>query len=202
MALSEPVPIPPAKANAALPWLRLLAGVVAVCVGVAVLAWPAATVHVIGFLFGLNLLVNGLVRAALSLFAPGYSVFYRLLGVVFGLLAAIAGVICLRNVVGSVGLLVLVVGIGWLIEGLAELVLAIGGGREGRGARISAGLLSITLAIAVFAWPKLTLATFLALGAIVLLIVGGAQIVSGIAALRSARARARARAARTAAATG
>jgi len=199
MAPPESAPTSSARAGAAAPWLRLFAGAVAVCLGVAVLAWPEATVRVVGFLFGLSLLVGGLARGALSLFAPGLPASYRVLGAVFGLLTTIAGVICLRNVAGSVALLVLVVGLGWLIEGLTELVLAFGGGREGRGARVSAGLLSLVLAIAVFVWPELTLATFVAIGAIILVVAGVAQVAGGIGALRAARRRARAGRAPTAA---
>src|SRR4029450_10026480 len=53
-------------------WLRLIIGVLAIGVGIAAFAWPSATVQVIGFLFGLNLLVAGLIRGGLMLFVPGY----------------------------------------------------------------------------------------------------------------------------------
>jgi uncharacterized membrane protein HdeD (DUF308 family) len=172
-------------------WLRILGGLVALAVGIAALAWPEETLRVVAFLFGLNLLLTGVIRGALSLFVPGYPGWYRALGVVFGALIAIIGLFCLRNLVGSLVLLVFLIGVGWLIEGLIELIHAIGArgeadpGESGRGVRISAGVLSIAAALVVLIWPQLTLATFLAIGAILLIVAGIAQVAGGIAGLRA-----------------
>jgi uncharacterized membrane protein HdeD (DUF308 family) len=172
-------------------WLRLLAGLVALAVGIAALAWPEETLRVVGFLFGLNLLLTGVIRGVLSLVVAGYPGWYRALGVVFGALLAIIGLLCLRNLVGSLVLLVFLIGVGWLIEGLIELIHAVGArgeavpGESGRGGRITAGVLSMAAALVVLIWPELTLATFLAIGAILLILAGIAQIVGGVAGLRA-----------------
>jgi uncharacterized membrane protein HdeD (DUF308 family) len=172
-------------------WLRIIGGLVALGVGVAALVWPEETLRVVGFLFGLNLLLTGVIRGALSLFVPGYPGWYRALGVVFGALIAIIGLFCLRNLVGSLVLLVFLIGVGWLIEGLIELIQALGArgepapGESGRGGRIAAGVVSIAAALVVLIWPDLTLATFLAIGAILLIVAGIAQIAGGIAGLRA-----------------
>ncbi|HYN96635.1 MAG TPA: DUF308 domain-containing protein [Pilimelia sp.] len=171
-------------------WLRLLLGLTALGIGVAALVWPEATVRVVGFLFGVNLIVTGAARAVLSLFVPDYPPLYRVVAAVFGTLTAIVGIFALRHLIGSALLLVFIIGVGWLLDGLGELVLAAGGGRDdpGRGWRVAAGVGSVVAAFVVFVWPELTLATFLAIGALILIIVGVVQTVGAIAASRHRRA--------------
>jgi uncharacterized membrane protein HdeD (DUF308 family) len=169
-------------------WLRLFVGIVAIGLGGAAFAWPDATVHVIGFLFGLNLVLTGVIRAGLLLFAPGYPVLHRVLGITFGVFTAIAGIICLRNIAGSVVLLLVVVAIGWLLDGLAEIFLADGGAKQsGAGVRIATGLISILGAIALLVWPKIGLGIFIGIGATVLVFVGIGQVIIAIAGMRAAR---------------
>lgn len=169
-------------------WLRLFVGVVALGVGIAAFAWPSATVQVIGFLFGLNLVVTGLIRAGLLLFVPGYPPLYRVLGITFGVFTAIVGILCLRNITGSVMLLVVVIAIGWLLDGLVELFLALGRPSEpGTGWRIATGLFTILGAIVILVWPKLGIGTFIFIGATVLVFVGLGYVISAVAGMRAER---------------
>jgi uncharacterized membrane protein HdeD (DUF308 family) len=169
-------------------WLRLFMGVLAIGVGIAAFAWPSATVQVIGFLFGLNLLVAGIIRAGLLLFVPGYPLLYRVLGITFGVLVAIVGILCLRNVTGSVALLLIIVALGWLLDGLVQLFLALGRPKEaGAGSGIATGLLMILGAVAILVWPKLGLGAFIGIAATVLVFVGAGQVISGVAGLRAER---------------
>jgi len=167
-------------------WLRLCLGILAIGVSVAVFAWPSATVHVLGVLFGLNLVVTGFVRAGLLLFLPGYPLLHRIVGIVFGMLTGSVGILCLRNVTGSVVLLLVVVAIGWLLDGLVELFLTLGRRDEpGGGWRIGTGLAGVLGAIALLAWPKAGLAVFVGVGATVLAFVGIGQVIGAITALRA-----------------
>jgi uncharacterized membrane protein HdeD (DUF308 family) len=170
-------------------WLRLCLGILAIGLSIAVFAWPSATVHVIGVLFGLNLVVTGFVRAGLLLFVPGYPLLHRLLGIVFGVLTGLVGILCLRNITGSVVLLLVVVAIGWLLDGLVELFLTLGRRDEsGGGWRIATAVAGILGAIALLVWPKAGLAVFIGIGATVLALVGIGQVISAVAGLRAARA--------------
>jgi uncharacterized membrane protein HdeD (DUF308 family) len=170
-------------------WLRLAAGVLAIALAAAAFAWPEATVQVLAVLFGLHLAVSGFVRAGLSLFPSGSSLFGRLLGVVFGVLTALLGILCLRNLTGSLTLLVVVVAVGWLLDGLAQLMLAIGGPAEDRGgARFATGLFTVLGAIVLLVWPKVGLGAFIFIGATVLAFAGIGAVFSAIAGLRARRA--------------
>ena len=174
-------------------WLQLFLGAVAIGVGIAAFAWPSATVQVIAVLFGLNLLVTGIIRAGLLLFVPGYPLLYRLLGIIFGVLTAIVGILCLRNLTGSVALLLVFIAIGWLLDGLVEIFGTLGRPAEpGAGARIATGLLMILAAIALLVWPELGLGTFVFIGATVLIFVGAGQVISAVGGLRADRRPARA----------
>jgi uncharacterized membrane protein HdeD (DUF308 family) len=169
-------------------WLSGLLGVAAIAVGVAALTWPGATLRVAGFLFGLNLLVTGLVRAVLCLVVSGYPVLYRLLGVVFGVLTAVVGVICLRNVFASAVLLMVFVAIGWIFDGVVEIAVALAGADDPlRRWRITAGVLYLAAAVVVLVWPALSLKTFLSVGAVALIVIGVAQVAVTIGSARAAR---------------
>lgn len=192
MSIPEDLREPATTTGARWWWLRLLLGLVAIGVGIAAFAWPSATVRVVGFLFGLNLLLTGSIRAVLWLLLSGYPVLYRVLGVIFGVLTAIVGIVCLRNVTGSAILLVLIVGIGWLLDGLVELFLGLGGlGEPGRGWRVAASVAYLLAAIAVLVWPELSLATFLTVGAIILIVLGCTHVVGAVASLRTGHERTR-----------
>jgi uncharacterized membrane protein HdeD (DUF308 family) len=170
-------------------WLRLFAGVFEIAVGVAAFAWPEATVEVIAVLFGLNLVVNGFMRAGLSLFRADYPVFARVLGVIFGVLTGLIGILCLRNLTGSLALLLVVVAVGWLLDGLGQIMLAIGGPPEDRGgARFATGLIAVLGAITILAWPKIGFGAFIFVGATVLAFAGIGTVISAIAGMRTHRA--------------
>ncbi|WP_436533125.1 HdeD family acid-resistance protein [Actinoplanes sp. HUAS TT8] len=164
-------------------WISLAAGVAALILGIVAFAWPAATLQVVGVLFGLNLLILGVVRAGQFLFVPDAPVTARILGVVFGVLVGLLGILCLRNVAGSLKLLLVVVALGWLLDGLAEIFTSVGS--TGGGWRIALGLVAVLASIAVLVWPGLGLATFILFGATTLCFVGLGGIIVGIAGLRS-----------------
>jgi uncharacterized membrane protein HdeD (DUF308 family) len=170
-------------------WLRLFAGLAEIALAVAVFAWPEATVEVIAVLFGLGLLLKGFARAGVSLFMAGYPVFTRVLSVVFGVLTGLVGILCLRNLTGSLTLLLVVVAIGWLLDGLAQLMLAVGGPAEDRGgARFATGLISVLGAIAILVWPKIGFGVFIFIGATILAFAGIGTVISAIAGMRTHRA--------------
>jgi uncharacterized membrane protein HdeD (DUF308 family) len=165
-------------------WVRLVAGVLALVLGVVAFAWPSATLKVVGFLFGLNLLIIGGVRVLQFLLTPDAPVAGRVLGVIFGVLVGLLGILCLRDLAGSVTLLVVIVALGWLLDGLAEIFTSVGE-RGGSGWRIGLGLCVVLLAVAVLVWPGIGLATFLLFGATTLCFLGICGIVVGVAELRT-----------------
>ncbi|MEV4351524.1 DUF308 domain-containing protein [Actinoplanes sp. NPDC049596] len=166
-------------------WLRLTAGILAIVVGIVAYAWPGATLRVVAFLFGLNLLIAGIVRTVTLLMSPGYPVLNRVLGIIFGVLTALLGILCLRNVVASLAILLLVVAIGWMLDGLAEIFSTVGSGESGGSWRIGLGLLAVLAGVALLVWPQIGLKAFLFFGATVLVFVGLGLVFVAVARLRS-----------------
>ncbi|MBB2941274.1 uncharacterized membrane protein HdeD (DUF308 family) [Actinoplanes lutulentus] len=169
-------------------WARLVLGVFAVGLGILAFSWPEATLRVVGFLFGLNLLLMGVTRMLLLLFyAPNHPVTYRVLGILLSLLVAIVGLLCLRNIVASLALMLVLVAIGWMLDGLAEIFVSLGSGREGGGWRIGLGIVAVLAGIAILVWPNIGLSAFLFIGATSVIFVGLLLVISAISGLRTAR---------------
>jgi uncharacterized membrane protein HdeD (DUF308 family) len=140
---------------------------------------------VIAVLFGLHLVVTGFVRAGLSLRATG-TVLHRVPDVILGVLTGLLGVLCLRDLTGSLVLLLVVVAFGWLLDGLAQLARAVGGPAEERGGpRIATALITVAGAIAVLIWPRISFGVFIFIGATVLVFAGIGTVVSATAGLRT-----------------
>ncbi|GIF02626.1 DUF308 domain-containing protein [Actinoplanes siamensis] len=166
-------------------WTTVAAGVLALVLGIVAFAWPSATLKVVGFLFGLNLLAFGVVRILQFVLASDAPAPNRVLGVVLGLLVSLLGVLCLRNLAGSMTLLLVLVALGWLLDGVAEIVTSVGSGESHSGAHIALGLCVVLAAVTILVWPGLGLATFILVGATTLCFVGIGGIVVGIAGVRS-----------------
>jgi uncharacterized membrane protein HdeD (DUF308 family) len=165
-------------------WARLILGVVAICLGILALAWPSATLRVVGFLFGLNLLLMGVTRTVLLLFyAPDHPVLYRVLGIIFSVLVAVVGILCLRNITASLALLLVIVALGWMLDGLAEIFIAIGSGRSGW--RIALGIVALLAGVAILVWPGLGLTAFLFIGATTVTFIGLLLVIAAVTGLRS-----------------
>ncbi|MEU8816608.1 DUF308 domain-containing protein [Actinoplanes sp. NPDC048796] len=166
-------------------WLRLAGGVLAIVVGVVAYAWPEATLRVVAVLFGLNLLIAGVVRTVTLLMSPGYPVLNRVLGIILGVLTALLGILCMRNVVASLGILLLIVALGWMLDGLAEIFSTVGNGESGGSWRIGLGLVAVLAGVALLVWPGIGLKAFLFFGATVLVFVGICLVFVSIARLRA-----------------
>ncbi|MBO3739245.1 HdeD family acid-resistance protein [Actinoplanes flavus] len=166
-------------------WLRLIAGIAVAVIGVVAFAWPEATLRVVAFLFGLNLLVMGVSRTVLAIVARETPALQRVLAGAFGVLVTLVGVLCVQNPTDSLSLLLLIVAIGWILDGLGEIVVAFGRHEPGVGWRIALGVFVLLAAIAILVWPGLGLATFLLIGATTLVFAGICLIIGAIAGLRS-----------------
>lgn len=160
----------------------VITGLAAVGLGSALLLWPTKTIVATAAIAGIYFVVAGAVRLILAVFASGVSAGHRVVNMLFGVLLVAAGVIALRNLtiaaVSLVILAVVVIGVGWIIEGLVSIV-------ESRGASKPAwailyGLLSIVAGVSVVGvpdWAVVALVLYVGIASIVLGFVG---IVRGV----------------------
>jgi uncharacterized membrane protein HdeD (DUF308 family) len=101
----------------------LLRGLIALLFGIIILAWPEATTRVIIFLFGLYVLVSGMVHVA----EAGVSIYRKEpwgLSMVLGLLGFLIGIIVLSRPGLALGALVFLIGVFLIVYGFIELYAA------------------------------------------------------------------------------
>lgn len=101
-------------------------GVAAVLLGVALLVWPGRTLTVATFILGVYFVISGVMRAISAITESSLPAGWRVLDVLIGVLLAIGGVIVIKNMTLSATtmlvIVTLVVGIGWISEGLMALL--------------------------------------------------------------------------------
>ncbi|WP_084075117.1 HdeD family acid-resistance protein [Demequina sp. NBRC 110052] len=189
MAVAMPLedsPPPPALVRA-MSWIIGLAAGFSFALGFVLLVWPAATLKVGAALIAINFLLSGVLRIVISIMRSGYSGAMRAVGLIFGVLLLIGGVVMLRNLAASATVLILittiVVGLGWIIEGIISLVDS--HSARSRGWAIALGALSIVAGLVVVAIPGWSAAIFLWFAAIMLMVLGVLGLVRAFSLRRS-----------------
>jgi uncharacterized membrane protein HdeD (DUF308 family) len=131
-------------------WL-LGSAVTTLVLGVLVLVWPDATLHVLAVLIGLHLLVTGTFRFVDVFARTGHE---RLPGLLLAVLYILAGVLCLRNPLQTINALSLIVGAVWLVSGILTLYTALAAeDLPHRGVVLGAAVLGIVAGVVVLALP-------------------------------------------------
>ncbi|MFD9219706.1 HdeD family acid-resistance protein [Streptomyces sp. NPDC060064] len=159
-------------------WQVLLtAGIAAIVLGVCVLAWPDATLAVVGVLFGIYLLVNGIFQLA-GAFGPHVPGGMRVLNFVIGALCVLLGLICFRGATQSLLLLALWIGFGWLLRGIMLVAVAVSTeGLPARGWQLFFGAITILAGIVLIISPFGSLAALTLVSGLWLIVLGVAEVV-------------------------
>ncbi|MFF0494074.1 HdeD family acid-resistance protein [Nocardia sp. NPDC003482] len=155
MATSDSVYEGPLHQLARSAWQSLLViGILSVIVGILVLAWPGPTLVVAGILFGIYLLVSGILQLVAA-FGPHVSTGWRVLTLISGVLSFILAFFCFRSIGDALVLLALWIGISWMFRGITALIAGAEGapGQTGRGWSIFLGVMLIIGGIALVVWP-------------------------------------------------
>lgn len=162
-------------------------GVVALVFGSLLLFWPEKSAVVAAVIFGIYFLIVGIVRLGSGIFTSRVGGGYRLLNILLGLLVTVAAIFILREPSLGVAILGLLVGLAWIIDGVAALVTVSQDGSKWFG--ILFGVLSIVAGVIVLFVPESAIAVLIAIGGIFLLIGGIVALVQafsfGRAALKS-----------------
>lgn len=166
--------------------LVLTFGILMGGLGVAVMAWPDKTIVVLAVLLGISLLVSGVFSLVAGFTQPDQQTSTRVLSVISGALSILLGFLAFQSITQATVILALIVGIGWLMRGIFDLVAGISAkGVPGRGLVITSGVLGLLAGIAVLLWPSITLTALAWIGGLWLLVMGIVQIVAAFS-LRSA----------------
>ena len=158
----------------------LLIGVSAVLLGAVALAWPGKTLVVLGVLFGIYLLISGILQIAAA-FGTHAEASMRVLAFISGALSIVLGVFCFRSAFESILLLAVWIGVAWLFRGIAQTAAAASDIRmPARGWQLFAGLLGTLAGLVVVAAPFSSIVVLTVFAGIWLIVTGVAEIVSSL----------------------
>ncbi|MFF0200941.1 HdeD family acid-resistance protein [Streptomyces sp. NPDC005017] len=156
----------------------LLTGVASLVLGVLVLVWPDASLFVVGLLFGVYLVVSGVLQLVAA-FGTHRTTSLRVLAFVSGALSILLGLFCFRGPMQSILLLALWIGIGWLFRGITQtLAAASDSSMPARGWQIALGVLTFVAGVVLIDSPFESVAVLTLVGGIWLLVVGVTEIVT------------------------
>ncbi len=165
----------------------LLTGVASLALGILVLVWPGAPLFVSGVLFGLYLLISGVLQLV-SAFGTHRTTSLRVLAFISGSLSVVLGLFCFRRPMQSILLLALWIGIGWLIRGITQtLAAASDKSMPARGWHIFLGVITFVGGIVLIDSPIESVTVLMLLAGWWLVAVGIVEIVTGIRMRKRAR---------------
>jgi uncharacterized membrane protein HdeD (DUF308 family) len=154
-----------------------VSGVVAIVIGAILLVWTEATLAVIAVLFGLYFVISGVVRIVRGAASTGSAAGGRVLNIVLGVVVLILGILAIRNPEGSLAVLGLLVGIVWIVEGVAALVEYTTDSSRWPG--IVLRVIGVVAGVIVLFAPVATIGVLVTIGGIMLIISGLVQLVRG-----------------------
>ena len=145
--------------------------VIGLVLGVVGLLFPDATQLTVSLVFGTYLIASGVFRITAAFVATTVDVSMRWVGGLLGLLVVITGILCLSNPFQSLIALALVIGIGWILEGIIDLVGGVRGSVHPRWFGWLSGIVSMAAGVAMFVLPAADTRSLVEIGAILMIAV-------------------------------
>ncbi|MBF6080455.1 HdeD family acid-resistance protein [Nocardia cyriacigeorgica] len=182
------IPQGPVQALARAAWQSILVtGLLSVILGVLILVWPGKTLLVAGIIFGIYLVVSGLLQLVAAFAAPE-SAGMRVLYFISGVLSIVIGVFCFRDELTSLLLLGLWIGIGWLFRGVAVTMAAVSEpGLPGRGWQGFFGVITAIAGVVLIIWPVESVATLAWVAGIWLVVLGVMEMITAFGVRKDAK---------------
>lgn len=156
--------------------MLLLLGISSIILGILFLTKPVVSLFAVALMFGIWLLVTGVVSIVQS-FSSRFETGPRVLFAISGLLSIVLGVVCLKNRFDAVLLLVIFIGITWLFRGITHLA-ASNEIKDGKGWYVFLGVVEILAGIVLLVWPISSAATLMWVAGIWLPIIGIFEIIA------------------------
>lgn len=158
----------------------LLTGAASLVLGVLVLVWPGASLLAAGVLFGLYLLISGMLQLAAA-FGTHRTTSLRVLAFVSGAVCVLLGLFCFRGPLRSVLLLALWIGVGWLFRGITHTVAAAHDpGTPARGWQMLLGVVTALAGAVLIVSPFESVAVLTVVGGCWLVAVGAVEILTAL----------------------
>ncbi len=152
--------------------------VIGLILGLVGIFFPSNLLIFSAIVFGVYLVFSGIFRINAALITHGLSAGARWLSALLGVLIVVAGVICLSDPFGTLIVLAYVIGIGWIAEGLSDIMGAIQGATRPRWFAAISGIVSALAGIVIFILPTLGILTFVFVGSILLIVVSVSTLLT------------------------
>jgi uncharacterized membrane protein HdeD (DUF308 family) len=105
--------------------LVLTYGLVTIGLGLVLVLWPEQTLKVLAILIGIQLVITGVFRLVLAVASRQADGSTRAIAGLFGALALVLGLLCLRSPLQTVLVIGMLLGVWWLAAGVIDIVGAI-----------------------------------------------------------------------------
>ncbi|MBV9318466.1 MAG: HdeD family acid-resistance protein [Mycobacterium sp.] len=167
---------------------ELVSGILALALGILIWVWPGKSIMVAAIIFGVYLLITGIVQVIFA-FSLHVSAGGRVLLFISGAASLVLALLCFRDIQNSILLLAIWIGVGFIFRGVATTISAISDpGLPGRLWHIFIGVISLLAGIVMIASPFASLSVLALVVAIWLIVLGTFEIVSSFG-IRSASKR-------------
>jgi uncharacterized membrane protein HdeD (DUF308 family) len=167
-----------------------MSGLLAVILGITVLAWPGISILVAAILFGAYLLVTGISQVIMA-FSLHVSAGGRVMLFISGAAALILAVLAFRHFGEGYAVLLLAIwiGVGFVFRGVATTVAAVSDPTlPARGWNIFIGLISLIAGVVVMASPFESILTLAIVVGVWLIVIGVFEVVSAFGIRKAAKA--------------
>lgn len=164
----------------------LTSGVLALVLGVLILAWPGRSILAAAVLFGIYLLVTGVAQLIFAFSLPVVSAGGRVLLFLSGTASVILAVLCFRHFNSdeeALGVLLLAIwiAVGFIFRGVATAVAGISDpALPGRGWQIVMGAVSLLAGLVTLASPLTSLWVLAVVVASWLIVIGIVEIITAL----------------------
>jgi len=180
-------PPPPPSLLAGSSWqATLIVGVLTLILGIVVAFHPGGSLNVAAVLLGILMIISGIFHL-IRVFDPEEA--HRVWLGIAGLMFIVVGVVLIRHLHLTVAIVGLIIGITWIVQGVAALIGGISSdAREGRAWWIAFGVISVIAGIVVAANPSSSLTVLTVLLGIWFIVMGIFEIIGGLMLRRELRA--------------
>jgi uncharacterized membrane protein HdeD (DUF308 family) len=156
----------------------LISGVLAVALGVGIVAWPQISITIAAIFFGAYLLLTG-IQQVIFAFSLDVSAGGRVLLFISGAASLILAVLAFRHLYDAVLLIAIWIAVGFVFRGVATTVSAISDPTlPGRGWNVFVGVISLIAGVVVLASPFESMATLALVVGIWLIVIGLMEVVA------------------------
>ena len=160
--------------------LLLLIGILAVALGVIILAWPGKTLFVAGVLFGIYLVASGIGYVFAS-FGTHAGAAMRVLTFITGIVSLVLGFFCFRDKFEAVTLLAIWIGVSWLFRGMTLLAAALSLDHlPGRGWQVLSGLIIVVGGAVLIVSPLDSIAVLTLVAGCWLIAIGIVDVITAL----------------------